>query len=145
MPVARLRARLVSMAAELGITVVVDPAYTSRRGAEHWQKPLSSKNRKTTRHDAAGVAIGRRALGAPRSATASTVSYVAAPGSGPGRATVAAAEVTRSAAPGSTVTDSRSRSPPNGAVIAPTTVTRSHCQILCIDECGRTSQVGRWS
>jgi IS605 OrfB family transposase len=31
MPVARLRARLVSMAAELGITVVaVDPAYTSR-------------------------------------------------------------------------------------------------------------------
>ncbi len=72
MPVARLRARLVSMAAELGITVVVDPAYTSRRGAEHWQKPLSSKNRKTTRHDAAGVAIGRRALGAPRSATDGT-------------------------------------------------------------------------
>ncbi|MFJ7046505.1 IS200/IS605 family accessory protein TnpB-related protein [Streptomyces sp. NPDC101112] len=64
MPVARLRARLVSMAAELGISiVVVDPAYTSRWGAEHWQKPLSSKNRKTTRHDAAGVAIGRRALG----------------------------------------------------------------------------------
>ncbi|MGW1887343.1 IS200/IS605 family accessory protein TnpB-related protein [Streptomyces sp. NPDC001970] len=64
MPVAKLRARLVSMAAELGISiVVVDPAYTSRWGAEHWQKPLSSKNRKTTRHDAAGVAIGRRALG----------------------------------------------------------------------------------
>ncbi|MFD8590682.1 IS200/IS605 family accessory protein TnpB-related protein, partial [Streptomyces sp. NPDC059637] len=64
MPVAKLRARLVSMAVELGITiVVVDPAYTSRWGAEHWQKPLSSKNRKTTRHDAAGVAIGRRALG----------------------------------------------------------------------------------
>ncbi|MFF2204812.1 IS200/IS605 family accessory protein TnpB-related protein [Streptomyces sp. NPDC058145] len=64
MPVARLRARLVSMAAELGISiVVVDPAYTSRWGAAHWQKPLSSKNRKTTRHDAAGVAIGRRALG----------------------------------------------------------------------------------
>ncbi|MFD5495566.1 IS200/IS605 family accessory protein TnpB-related protein [Streptomyces sp. NPDC127091] len=64
MPVARLRARLVSMAAELGIAVVVvDPAYTSRWGAEHWQKPLTSKNRRTTRHDAAGVAIGRRALG----------------------------------------------------------------------------------
>lgn len=64
MPVARLRARLVSMAAELGITIVaVDPAYTSRWGAEHWQKPLTSKNRKTTRHDSAAVAIGRRALG----------------------------------------------------------------------------------
>ena len=64
MPVAKLKARLVSMAAELAITVVaVDPAYTSRWGAEHWQKPLASKNRKTSRHDAASVAIGRRALG----------------------------------------------------------------------------------
>ncbi|MFF4826701.1 IS200/IS605 family accessory protein TnpB-related protein [Streptomyces sp. NPDC001312] len=66
MPTARLRARLVSMAAELGVTVVaVDPAYTSRWGAQHWQKPLTSKNRKPTRHDAAAVAIGRRALGCP--------------------------------------------------------------------------------
>ncbi|MFB7460092.1 IS200/IS605 family accessory protein TnpB-related protein [Streptomyces sp. NPDC056188] len=64
LPTARLRARLVSMAAELGVTVVaVDPAYTSRWGAQHWQKPLTSKNRKPTRHDAAAVAIGRRALG----------------------------------------------------------------------------------
>ncbi|MFC5240611.1 IS200/IS605 family accessory protein TnpB-related protein [Streptomyces atrovirens] len=66
MPVSRLRARLVSMAAELGITLVaVDPAYTSRWGAEHWQKPLAGKTRKTSRHDAAAVAIGRRALGHP--------------------------------------------------------------------------------
>ncbi|MGW5211818.1 IS200/IS605 family accessory protein TnpB-related protein [Streptomyces sp. NPDC004051] len=64
LPVSKLRARLVSMAAELGIAVVaVDPAYTSMWGAQHWQKPLTSKNRRTTRHDAAGVAIGRRALG----------------------------------------------------------------------------------
>ncbi|MET9764944.1 IS200/IS605 family accessory protein TnpB-related protein, partial [Streptomyces sp. NPDC006372] len=36
MPVAKLRARLVSMAAELGVTVVaVDPAYTSKWGAQH--------------------------------------------------------------------------------------------------------------
>ncbi|MFD4950397.1 IS200/IS605 family accessory protein TnpB-related protein [Streptomyces sp. NPDC058451] len=64
LPTARLRARLVSMAAELGVAVVtVDPAYTSRWGAQHWQKPLTSKNRKPTRHDAAAVAIGRRALG----------------------------------------------------------------------------------
>ncbi|MGA6157368.1 IS200/IS605 family accessory protein TnpB-related protein [Stenotrophomonas sp. NPDC087984] len=66
MPVSRVRARLVSMAAELGITVIaVDPAYTSRWGAQHWQKPLTCKNRTTTRHDAAAVAIGRRALGHP--------------------------------------------------------------------------------
>lgn len=32
-------------------------------GAEHWQKPLTSKNRKTSRHAAASVAIGRRSLG----------------------------------------------------------------------------------
>ncbi|MGP4089981.1 IS200/IS605 family accessory protein TnpB-related protein [Streptomyces sp. KR55] len=66
MPVSKLRARLASMAAELGIPIVaVDPAYTSRWGAQHWQKPLTTKNRKTTRHDAAAVAIGRRALGHP--------------------------------------------------------------------------------
>ncbi|MFF7837916.1 IS200/IS605 family accessory protein TnpB-related protein [Streptomyces ossamyceticus] len=66
MPVARLRARLVSMAAQLGIPVVaVDPAYTSKWGAQHWQQPLTSKTRKPTRHDAAAVAIGRRALGHP--------------------------------------------------------------------------------
>ncbi|WP_416986703.1 IS200/IS605 family accessory protein TnpB-related protein [Streptomyces sp. T028] len=66
MPVSKLRARLVSMAAELGIPLVaVDPAYTSRWGAQHWQKPLTTTTRKTTRHDAAAVAIGRRALGHP--------------------------------------------------------------------------------
>jgi hypothetical protein len=66
MPVARLRARLVSMAAQLNIPVVaVDPAYTSRWGAQHWQQPLTSRTRKVTRHDAAAVAIGRRALGHP--------------------------------------------------------------------------------
>ncbi|MGW5462312.1 IS200/IS605 family accessory protein TnpB-related protein, partial [Streptomyces sp. NPDC003996] len=48
MPVSRLRARLVSMAAELGVTVIaVDPAYTSRWGAQHWQKPLTHTTRKT--------------------------------------------------------------------------------------------------
>ncbi|MEV0400504.1 hypothetical protein [Actinoallomurus sp. NPDC050550] len=66
MPVAKLRNRLVSMAAEFGIAIVaVDPAYTSKWGTQHWQKPLTSKNRKATRHDAAAVAIGRRALGHP--------------------------------------------------------------------------------
>ncbi|MGW0879564.1 IS200/IS605 family accessory protein TnpB-related protein [Streptomyces sp. NPDC002671] len=65
-PTARLKARLVAMAAEQDIAVVaVDPAYTSRWGAQHWQRPLTTKTRTTTRHDAAAVAIGRRALGHP--------------------------------------------------------------------------------
>ncbi|MFD1544867.1 transposase [Nonomuraea guangzhouensis] len=62
MPTGRLRARLSSMAQATGIAIIaVDPAYTSKWGAQHWQKPLASNNRKTTRHDAAAVAIGRRA------------------------------------------------------------------------------------
>ncbi|WP_233571130.1 transposase [Nocardiopsis sp. Huas11] len=66
MPIARLRARIVSMATVLGIAVVaVDPAYTSKWGARHWAEPLTSSKRTMTRHDAAAVAIGRRALGHP--------------------------------------------------------------------------------
>ncbi|GGJ38232.1 transposase [Streptomyces brasiliensis] len=65
-PTAKLKARLVSMAAEQDIALVaVDPAYTSRWGAQHWQQPLTTETRRTTRHDAAAVAIGRRALGHP--------------------------------------------------------------------------------
>ncbi|MGW5280139.1 IS200/IS605 family accessory protein TnpB-related protein [Streptomyces collinus] len=65
-PTARLRERLVSMAAAQGLAVVaVDPAYTSRWGAEHWRQPLTTDTRRTTGHDAAAVAIGRRALGHP--------------------------------------------------------------------------------
>ncbi|MFE5587836.1 IS200/IS605 family accessory protein TnpB-related protein [Kitasatospora sp. NPDC056531] len=65
-PTGRLRARLVSMAAELDMAIVaVDPAYTSQWGAQHWQKPMAAPTRKTTRHDSAAVAIGRRALGHP--------------------------------------------------------------------------------
>ncbi|MDQ0931233.1 IS605 OrfB family transposase [Streptomyces turgidiscabies] len=66
MPTGKLRARLASMADQTGIAVIaVDPAYTSRWGAQHWQKPLTGTTRKTTRHDAAAVAIGRRAQGHP--------------------------------------------------------------------------------
>ncbi|MEU7854071.1 IS200/IS605 family accessory protein TnpB-related protein [Nonomuraea sp. NPDC049141] len=64
MPTGRLRARLSSMAQTAGISVIaVDPAYTSKWGAQHWQQPLTSTNRKTSRHDAASIAIGRRAQG----------------------------------------------------------------------------------
>ncbi|MEU1690489.1 IS200/IS605 family accessory protein TnpB-related protein, partial [Streptomyces hirsutus] len=66
LPTGRLHARLVSMADAMGLTVIaVDPAYTSKWGAQHWQKPLTSTTRKITRHDAAAVAIGRRAQGHP--------------------------------------------------------------------------------
>ncbi|HEX5565355.1 MAG TPA: transposase [Streptomyces sp.] len=66
LPTGRLRARLTSMAEQTGIAVIaVDPAYTSTWGAQHWRGPLTSKKRKTTRHDAAAVAIGRRAQGHP--------------------------------------------------------------------------------
>ncbi|MEV4017049.1 hypothetical protein AB0J35_41805 [Nonomuraea angiospora] len=66
MPTSRLRARLTSMADQSGIAIIAaDPADTSRWGAQHWQAPLTSKNRTTTRHDAAAVAIGRRAQGHP--------------------------------------------------------------------------------
>ncbi|MFE7239147.1 IS200/IS605 family accessory protein TnpB-related protein [Streptomyces sp. NPDC057580] len=65
-PTAKLKARLVSMAAEHGLAIVaVDPAYTSLWGAQHWQKPLATPHRKMSRHDAASIAIGRRALGHP--------------------------------------------------------------------------------
>lgn len=63
-PTGKLRARLVSMCAEAGIGIIaVDPAYTSKWGARYWQKPLSTSRRHVTRHEAASVAIGRRALG----------------------------------------------------------------------------------
>lgn len=63
-PTSRLRSRLLAMAAAAGIAVIaVDPAYTSRWGAEHWRTPTSRPPHKTTRHEAAAIAIGRRALG----------------------------------------------------------------------------------
>jgi IS605 OrfB family transposase len=65
-PTGKLKARLISMAAETDLSIVaVDPAYTSMWGAQHWRKPLVTPRRKMSRHDAAGIAIGRRALGHP--------------------------------------------------------------------------------
>ncbi|PNG16250.1 IS200/IS605 family element transposase accessory protein TnpB, partial [Streptomyces cahuitamycinicus] len=43
-PTGKLKARLVSMASEHGLSIVaVDPAYTSMWGDQHWKKPLTSK------------------------------------------------------------------------------------------------------
>ncbi|MEU1229486.1 IS200/IS605 family accessory protein TnpB-related protein [Streptomyces sp. NPDC005828] len=65
-PTGKLKARLVSMAAAASLAIVaVDPAYTSMWGDQHWRKPLATPRRKMSRHDAASIAIGRRALGHP--------------------------------------------------------------------------------
>ncbi len=65
LPTAKFRDRLVAMAANRNMWIVaVDPAYTSKWGAQHWQKPLSAPKHKISRHHAASVVIGRRALGA---------------------------------------------------------------------------------
>jgi IS605 OrfB family transposase len=65
-PTGKLKARLIAMATELGLAIVaVDPAYTSRWGAQHWHKPMATPSRTITGHDAASIAIGRRALGHP--------------------------------------------------------------------------------
>jgi hypothetical protein len=65
-PTGRFRDRLVQMAHNQGLWVVAaDPAYTSRWGGQHWQAPLQQRHPTTivTRHHAASVVIGRRALG----------------------------------------------------------------------------------
>ena len=53
------------MASRRGIAVIgVDPAYTSRWGAQHWRTPLQQQTSDpVTRHHAAAAAIGRRGLG----------------------------------------------------------------------------------
>jgi hypothetical protein len=65
-PTRQFRDRLTQMAANRGITIVaMDPGWTSKWGAQHWQQPLQVKypNRTITRHHAACVVLGRRALG----------------------------------------------------------------------------------
>ncbi len=63
-PTGRLRDRLVQMAANAGLSViVVDPAYTSRWAAQHWLAPLREHHPKATGHHAAALVIGRRGLG----------------------------------------------------------------------------------
>jgi hypothetical protein len=65
-PTRRFRDRLVQMAHHQGIWVVAeDPAYTSKWGGRYWQTPLQRRHPLAivTRHHAASVVIGRRALG----------------------------------------------------------------------------------
>jgi hypothetical protein len=63
-PTGKLRDRLVQMAANAGLSaIVVDPAYTSRWGAEHWLGPLREHHPMATGHHAAALVTGRRGLG----------------------------------------------------------------------------------
>jgi len=63
-PTGKFRDRLVQMAHNAGLAVVaVDPAYTSRWGAQHWLAPLRAHHPQASGHHAAAVVIGRRALG----------------------------------------------------------------------------------
>jgi IS605 OrfB family transposase len=71
-PAGRFKGRLTQMAANAGLhVVVVDPAYSSRRAAEHWLAPLRQHHPETTGHHAAALVPGRRGQGhrARRSAT----------------------------------------------------------------------------
>jgi hypothetical protein len=64
LPTARFRDRLTQMCFNAGLHVIaVDPAYTSRWGAEYWLAPLRDREQMTTGHHAAAVVIGRRAHG----------------------------------------------------------------------------------
>lgn len=63
-PTGQLRDRLTQMAYNVGIAVIaVDPAYTTRWGAQHWLAHLQRHHPPTTGHHAAAVVIGRRGLG----------------------------------------------------------------------------------
>ena len=63
-PTGKLRDRLVQMAGNAGLSViVVDPAYTSRWAAQHWLRPLREHHPEATGHHAAALVIGRRGLG----------------------------------------------------------------------------------
>jgi IS605 OrfB family transposase len=83
-PTARLRARLTSMAAETGIAIVAaDPAYTSKWGGRHWQASTSTTIRKTSRHEAAAIVIGRRGQGLSARRRASPPPHHQSDGVGP--------------------------------------------------------------
>jgi hypothetical protein len=64
-PTGKFRRRLAEMATNTGLTIVaVDPAYTSRWGAQHWLRTLQQQlSSDVTGHHAAAVIIARRGLG----------------------------------------------------------------------------------
>jgi IS605 OrfB family transposase len=64
MPTGKFRDRLQAAAHRAGLRLIaVNPAYTSAWGEQHWRKPTSTPRHTTTRHQAAGLVIARRAQG----------------------------------------------------------------------------------
>ncbi|OIH85377.1 hypothetical protein BLJ79_09445 [Arthrobacter sp. UCD-GKA] len=132
-PTGKFRDRLVGMAANRGLSVIaVDPAYTSRWGGQHWHKPLQEASGGTvTRHHAASVAIGRRALGCPirrREDGPRTRQWTGAgkPSPRPGRAPGGAATGTGPVRPAAT---SRTGPPGTGRRQPPKTVRGAHASL----------------
>jgi len=67
-PTRQFRDRLTQMTANRGLAVVaMDPGWTSVWGQAYWRRPLQAKYPRSqiTRHHAACVVLGRRALGLP--------------------------------------------------------------------------------
>jgi hypothetical protein len=63
-PTGKFRDRLVQMTHNAGLhVIVVDPAYTTRWGAQHWLAALREHHPKATGHHAAALVTGRRGLG----------------------------------------------------------------------------------
>ena len=63
-PTAKFGDRLVQMAANAGLSVIaVDPAYTSRWGAEHWLGHVKETSADASGHHGAAFVIARRGLG----------------------------------------------------------------------------------
>jgi IS605 OrfB family transposase len=63
-PTGKFRDRVAQMTYNAGLQVIaVDPAYTSRWGAQHWLAPLQQHDPQLTGHHAAALVTGRRALG----------------------------------------------------------------------------------
>lgn len=59
LPTAKFRERLIQMATNAGLFVVaVDPAYTSKWGAQHWLAPLKQASPQANGHHAAALVIG---------------------------------------------------------------------------------------
>ena len=111
-PTGKLRDRLVQMAANAGLSViVVDPAYTSRWAAQHWLAPLREHHPKATGHHAAALVIGRRGLGhrARRRATGNQTAPEEAARPGPARPRTTPA---RGTAPRKPATPRGPRQPP---------------------------------
>ena len=63
-PTGKFRDRLTGMCATAGLwIIVIDPAYTTKWGKQHWLKPLKTSDDQVGGHQAAAVVIGRRGQG----------------------------------------------------------------------------------